>query len=238
MSSRFSPLALRLFELAFTPWRRRRIHDLLLAGLPPGLPPGRPLLVVANHVSWWDAFLLREAHRALRPHAPIYTVMLRDELFRFPFFAALGAVGIDPRSAGSLRRALRLLRARLDAHPEAVVLFFPQGRIWPSRRRPLGFRRGVELFARELAPLTVLPVGIHLEPLTAPSPTAFLSAGEPLEVTRSAPAAETLERAVREELDAIHALLDRAGEEAPALWPGVHDRLERAGAGDGLRAAR
>ena len=227
MTSRFSPLALRLFETAFVPWRRRRIREILLAGLPGALAPGRPLLVAASHVSWWDAFLLRAIHQELRPRAPLYTVMLERELRRFPFFAALGAVGVDPRSTRSLRGALRFLRERADAEPECVVFFFPQGRIWPSHRAPLGFRRGVELFAQELAPLTLLPVGIHLEPLSAPAPTAFLSAAEPFAVEREPPPAARIEAAVRAELDAILALLARVGEEAPRAWPGAYERLER-----------
>jgi hypothetical protein len=171
-----SPIALRAFDRIFLPWMHRRLR-IRIAGLPGRLPPGRPVVLVANHTSWWDGFLLREVHRLLRPRAPLHTVMLASELRRRRILRALGGVGIEPGDAGTLLTALRTLRERVDRSPETVVIFFPQGRIWPTHRRPLGFQRGVELFVRRLAPATVLPVAIHLEPLHRVAPTAFVLAG-------------------------------------------------------------
>jgi 1-acyl-sn-glycerol-3-phosphate acyltransferase len=228
MDSRFSPLALRAFEAVFRPWMRRRLDAIRFTGLPERLPPRLPLLVVANHVSWWDAFLVREVHRVLRPGAPLFTVMLEPELARRPFFRWMGVTGIAPGAPASVARTLRGLQRAVHAHPGATVLFFPQGRIWPSHRRPLGFERGVEGLARRLAPVTLLPVAIHLEPLTAPAPTAFLSAGAPLLCTTGAPAAEYLERAVEAELDALRAFLAVHGEAAAGAWPGPYGRLPAA----------
>jgi len=224
MSSRFSRAAVGAFELFFRPWMRRRVHAVRVAGLPARLPADRPLLLAANHVSWWDGFVLREVQRALRPGAPMYTLMSRAELARFPFFRQLGVVGVEGSSPGSVSGALRFLRARLEERPDAVVVYFPQGQIWPSHRRPLGFRRGVELFARHLSPL-VLPVGLHAEPLNTVAPTFFVSVGEPLE---RAWEVETLERRVEAELDALLAFLSAHGEEAPSAWPGPFGRLRTA----------
>ncbi len=230
MDSRFSPLALAGFELFFLPWMRRRIRAVLLTGLPPETAPCAPLLLVANHVSWWDGFVLRELHRRLRPRAPLYTLMLRSELERRPFFRSLGGIGIDPSAPASVARALRGLRTRREERPDLVVAFFPQGEIRPSFRRPLGFRRGVELFARRLGPLTVLPVGIHLEPLGASAPTLLASAGAPLTDADGGGDAGELERRVEAELDRILAFLARHGERTPREWPAAHDALPEAAA--------
>lgn len=225
MRSRFSPTAVGAFELFFRPWMRRRVNAVRMAGLPgPGLPAG-PLLLAANHVSWWDGFILREVQRVLRPRAPMYTVMAEAELRRFPYFRRLGVVGVEGASPLSVARALRLLKSRLRERPDAVVVFLPQGRIWPSHRRPLGFRRGVELFARHLSTI-ILPVGLHAEPLNTISPTFFVAAGEPLD---GAWRVAELERRVEAQLDAIHALLAVHGENAPRVWPGPHTPLPAAG---------
>jgi 1-acyl-sn-glycerol-3-phosphate acyltransferase len=111
MNSRFSPAAVRAFELLFHPWMRRRVHAVRVAGLPMGVAPTRPLLLASNHVSWWDAFVLREVQRVLRPGAPMYTLMSEAELARLPFFRWMGVVGIENGSPGSVARALRLLEA-------------------------------------------------------------------------------------------------------------------------------
>ncbi len=226
MDSRWSPLAVRGFEACFRPWRDARVRT-LVAGLPAQPPRDVPLLLAANHVSWWDPFTLREVQRALRPAAPFHTVMLESELARRPFFRRLGVVGLDPASPASLRGCIRQLRRLLDERPDATVCFFPQGRIWPSFKRPLAFRPGITLLARELAPLIVLPVGLHVEPLNATRPTVFASAGPPIRVDSHLDAAE-LETAVERETDAILAFLSRHGENAPRHWPGPHGRLPEA----------
>ena len=226
MNSLFSARALAGFELFFLPWMRRRVRAVRIAGLPRTLPPGRPLLLVANHVSWWDGFALREVHRRLRPEAPLYTVMLERELRRVAFFRRLGAVGIDPDSPSSVAHVLRDLRAWRRARPDSVIAFFPQGRIWPSHRRPLGFRAGVELFARHLAPIAVLPVGLHMEPLNSPAPTLFASVGAPVEAGPGGRIhAEELQGRVEAELDRILAFVAAHGEHAAQRWPEAHARL-------------
>lgn len=225
MDSRWQPIAVRSFELFFRPWRDARVRT-LVAGLPRALPDG-PLLLAANHVSWWDPFTLREVQRALRPRAPFFTVMLEAELARRPFFRRMGVVGLDPYSPASLRACIRQLRRLLDEHPDGSICFFPQGRIWPSFKRPLAFRPGIGLLARELAPLVVLPIGLHVEPLSATRPTVFASAAEPISIDHRLDPAD-VERAVEREVDSVHAFLCRHGEDAPRHWPGPHGRLPAA----------
>lgn len=223
MDSRWQPLAVRAFEAFFRPWRDARVRT-LAAGLPMDLPRDVPLLLAANHVSWWDPFTLREVQRALRPSAPFHTVMLQAELASRPFFRRMGVVGLDPASPASLRACIRQLRRLLDERRDASVCYFPQGRIWPSFRRPLGFRPGLGLVARELAPLLILPVGLHVEPLNSTRSTVFVSAGELISADGRLEVAE-VEAAVEREVDAILAFLSRHGEDAPRHWPGPRGRL-------------
>lgn len=223
MESRFSPLHVRAFEAFFRPWRDRRVRT-LMAGLPRDLPNDLPLLLASNHVSWWDPFTLREMQRILRPSSPVFVVMLERELARRPYFRRMGVHGIKPGSGASLRACIRQLRARLQERPDGSVVFFPQGRIWPSFRRPLGFHPGIGLLARELAPLVVLPVGLHVEPLNSTRSTVFASAAEPIRVDGALDPAE-VEAAVAGEVDALLAFLARHGEDAPDSWPGPHGRL-------------
>jgi hypothetical protein len=83
--------------------------------------------------------------------------------------------------------------------------------------------------ARELAPLVVLPIGLHLEPLNATRSTVFVSAGEPLPVDGRLQVAE-VEAAVEREVEAVLAFLCRHGEDAPRHWPGPRGRLPAASA--------
>lgn len=193
------------------------------------LPSQTSLLLVANHVSWWDGFLLRAVQKRLRPEAALLTVMLESELRRAPFFRWLGAVGLDPTSVSSTRALLRTLgewRARCDTG--LAVSYFPQGRIWPSSCRPLGFRRGVSAVAARMTPVSIVPVALHIEPLTSPTPHAFALIGEPLVLHEGKPDLRAIERQVTSLLDELHGFLQRAGEDAARRWPtAVFERTGR-----------
>lgn len=230
MRSRFSPLALAAFEAFFRPWMRRRLNAVRITGLPRALPGDVPLVLAANHVSWWDTFTLREVHRALRPGAPLYTLASEAELAHLPYFRLTGAFGIDAARPASVRAAVRFVRDRARERRDSTLIFFPQGRIWPSHRRPLGLRRGIEAFVRPIAPCIVLPVAIHHEPGASAAPTVYVSAGLPEHVATDGDHA-LLEALVEAECDAILDFLSVHGEDAGRRWPGPFDRLEAPPAG-------
>ncbi|MEX2526013.1 MAG: 1-acyl-sn-glycerol-3-phosphate acyltransferase [Gemmatimonadota bacterium] len=213
---RWTAAAWRAFELGFRPWRRRRLDGVFLAGLPERLPSNTPVLVVANHTSWWDGFLVREIHRRLRPHSPFYTIMLSQQLRENRVLRWLGARGFTRGSTSSLRALVKWLRERRGATPEALFLFFPQGSLWPPDTRPLGFARGMEGVARALEPVVILPLGICLSMGPNPSPRAFLHMGTPLSGSTSV---GEVERAVAAQLDLVREHLTRGGERAEDLWP-------------------
>lgn len=222
--SRYSEAAFRAFDSFFQPWRARRLRTAPPVGLPSDLPADRPLVMVANHTSWWDGFLLRDVHRTLRPGAPMYTLMAARELEDRPFFRLLGAVAVHEGSAAGTLHLLRCLRRWTTERPDASIIVFPQGRIGPSGRRPPGFRRGVEFVIRAVAPCRVLPVALHVEALNHAAPTAFI-VGAPvidvaagLEARASLPA---LEAAVTGRLDALAALLNEHGEDAVHRLPEI-----------------
>lgn len=217
---RHSELFWTLFDAGWGFWRRRRLAPTQVAGVPESVPADRPLILIANHVSWWDGFLLRELQRSLRPGAPFHTVVLRRQLERHPILRRLGGIELDPGDRASVRRLLRGLARYRPTAPDLVLSYFPQGRIWPATRRPLGFHRGIEAVRRALAPATLLPVAIRLEPLVDPRPTPFLWIGAPFAVSATdGPSAEDLEQAVTEGLDRIGTLLDMNGEGVLDHWP-------------------
>lgn len=227
--SQWRPSVIRTFEALFRPWMRGRLGGIYVTGLPAGQPDDTSVLLAANHVSWWDAFILREVQRRSGAACPLITLMDAGELLRFPFFRWMGVIGLRP-TPGALRGALRQVAAFREAGP-TWVSFFPQGRIWPSWRRPLGFHRGVGRFARVLTPCAVWPVGLHLEPLAGLRPAAFVAVGEPLQVTSDRILdVGALEERVAAALDFIHMHLTEHGEAAARWWPDPHRPLPAEGA--------
>ena len=218
MKTRYSRRVWAGFELVFRPWMHRRLDGVHVRGLEnlAGLPAG-PVLLVANHVSWWDGFFLREVHRRVRPGAPLHVVMTEAELRRVPIFRWMGAVPLTDAPLAA-RALLREMEDRIATRGDAVFGYFPQGRIWPSHGRPLGFRPGASWLASRLAPIAVVPVGLHLEPLTRPGPAAFISVGSPRPVGDGI-APDTLEADVEALVDELLRWTRRHGEDAAARWP-------------------
>jgi 1-acyl-sn-glycerol-3-phosphate acyltransferase len=211
MSRGFSPLASAGFATVFRPWMKRRFSTVSVTTPRAEIFRDVPLIFAANHVSWWDGFLLIELQRILRPRAPFHTIMLESELGQRPFLRHIGAIGIDPESPSTVLAAIRELSRRVEERPDSVIFFFPQGRIWPSYRRPLGFRRGIEVFC-EAIDSVVLPVAIHIEPLNRIAPHAFVRAGEPLRNGDDL-TAPRLEFHVQRELDDLMTILKTYGED-------------------------
>jgi 1-acyl-sn-glycerol-3-phosphate acyltransferase len=221
----FDPLLARGFDAAFSLVTRAGLAGVscpIPESLVASLPKDRPVLLYGNHASNWDGFLYRRLQRALRPGAPIYSVMLESELRHFPLFRRLGGIGLDPASpASALRvlrtlRALRVLRADPSRRPDFFVTVFPQGTTMPVTQRPLQFREGVRAFARALGPVTLLPVALRYELLGSLRPRAFVRVGEALpcdpDSDAGIPELPELEARVIALLDRLDADLCRGGE--------------------------
>lgn len=209
------PSWVRLFEAGFRPWMRRRLGGLHL-DLPATLPPpGASWIFVANHVSWWDGFLVREVQRRLRSGTPLYTLMGRAERDRFSLLRRLGVEALEPSRPAALVPVVRRLQARAAVQPICVSIF-PQGSIWPASRRPLGFVDGAVWLAQRLPEAWFVPVAIRFEPLQTPSPHAFVRAGAAVPAAGTDAAA--LDRRVAALLDGIERHLLAHGEAAASAW--------------------
>ncbi len=217
----FNPLVEKIFEAFFIPLRKLLIQDLKFINLPDSLPENRPVLLVGNHMSNWDGFLFWEIQKKIKPTWPIYSVMLEKELKQHPIIRWLGGVGIDANSPSSIGHALRKIKGLRKTKTDFFLSYFPQGKIYPSFKRPLEFQGGIDLFIRAMAPLTIIPVGLHLEPMRSLKPTIFISLGRPMKIDKPSTVYRVLEDLVQAELDKIQTHLSREGESYSTLSSGI-----------------
>jgi 1-acyl-sn-glycerol-3-phosphate acyltransferase len=203
----FHPFAARCFESLFIPWRNFRLGGMHILNLPRTLPTDRPVVLIGNHISNWDGFMFREIQKRLLPKWPIYSVMLEAELRRQPLFRLLGGIGMNPRSVASVAGALRSVRALRRSRTDFFLSYFPQGGIYPSFKRPLGFRAGIDLFIKALAPATLIPVALHMEPMKKMAPSLIASLGRIMRVDNPASVHRIFEDLVQTEISRIQGLL-------------------------------
>lgn len=100
---------------------------------------GLGILVIANHISWWDGFWILHLNQKIFKRK-LFVMMLEEQLRKNSFLRKLGAFSIRKKSktAGeSLTYAAEKLK-----DPRNMVLLFPQGEIHSHYAFPLQFEQG------------------------------------------------------------------------------------------------
>lgn len=108
---------------------------------------GLPVLVIANHFSWWDGFWVMHMNRKLFGRK-FYYMMLEEELRKNIFLNRIGGYSVKRGSRSiieSLRYTIDLLKDR-----ENLVLLFPQGKIESGHVSRFTFEKGVQRVADEV----------------------------------------------------------------------------------------
>lgn len=159
----------------------------------------QPILLVANHSSWWDGIVaIYLSHRLLKLDG--YAMMDANNLKRLRFFAKIGGFGIDRQVPGDTHAALDYAETLL-AHQGRIVWIFPQGSERPNQERPLHFHRGAANLAFRSPEIKVVPIGLRYEMQHQPQPYAYISVGTPL----AYPSSET-DYQMQQEFAVIHEL--------------------------------
>lgn len=208
----------RLFNAWFASHARSRIRRTFGRVYVRGLEQARerakegPLLVVSNHTSWWDPLLILHASTHLLA-TDGYAMMDAKNLRRLPFFALVGAFGVDLDQPSDGAAAVRYAAKLLD-RPGRLVWIFPQGAERPAGQRPLGFRDGAAGVARVAKRAVTIPAALRYELSGEEMPRLYLSFGRALSAERDIDKARAAqEEAVLDELSAIERAI--AGDEVP-----------------------
>jgi hypothetical protein len=108
---------------------------------------GLPVLIIANHFSWWDGFFIASLNRKIF-QKKFHVMMLEDQLKKNWFFRYTGAFSIRKSSKDiieSLKYGIELLQ-----NPNHLLTFFPQGKFESAHQSPLHFEKGLEWLLKNL----------------------------------------------------------------------------------------
>jgi len=106
-----------------------------------------PVLVIANHFSWWDGFFISTLNKK-RFHKKFHVMMLEEQLSKHWYFNYTGAYSINKNSKScleSLKYTTELLK-----RPENMVTIFPQGRFESVYQQLLHFESGISWILKHL----------------------------------------------------------------------------------------
>jgi 1-acyl-sn-glycerol-3-phosphate acyltransferase len=171
------------FESVFAVYNRnllrRRFNSLQVSGLDFLTERDKtfPLLIYANHSSWWDGLVAFQISRETKLDS--FLMMEEKQLRKLFLFRKLGAFSVvreKPREAmKSVEYAAKILREK----PNRTVWLFPQGEILPSEIRPLKFYGGLTKIIEKAERCSVVPLAFRFEFSCDFKPDIFVKIGEP-----------------------------------------------------------
>jgi 1-acyl-sn-glycerol-3-phosphate acyltransferase len=102
---------------------------------------GLPVLVISNHISWWDGIWALQVNRKLFKRK-FHFMMLEEQLRKHWFLNYTGGFSVSRNSRHvieSIEYAAELLKENNN-----MVLFFPQGEIESMHQQQFTFQKGIE----------------------------------------------------------------------------------------------
>ncbi len=218
---------LALFRYIVRRYFRRQFHGVRLAGEHHLASISGPLILYANHSSWWDPMVAYLMAAKLFPRHRHYAPMDAGALTRY---AVLRRIGVFPVEMRTARGAAQFLRTGLAILRSGSVLWVtPQGQFVDPRERPLRFKPGLAALASRMRQCTVLPLAIEYTFWDERLPETLLLIGEPVHV--SGESAETVEGRL---VSALEKTMDDLKARALTRSPAAFDRtlsFNAAGAG-------
>ncbi len=137
-----------------------------------------PMIMCANHSSWWDGYIAMLIERTQGFDA--YLMMEEAQLRRYFFFSWAGCFSVNRQNTRSALQSLQYAARLVKKGPKRFIWLFPQGEISPNDKRPLVFFTGAAYLARMTTPVLLYPVATRIEYLAEQRPDLFISVGEPL----------------------------------------------------------
>lgn len=100
----------------------------------------RSILLLANHFSWWDGFIMYQVNR-IHYRKTFYVMVTEENYKKVWFLKYLGAFPVKHHSR-SMIRSLEYAGQLLN-NPDNLVLIFPQGKLHSGTAKEVIFEKGL-----------------------------------------------------------------------------------------------
>ena len=134
-----------------------------------------PLIIYANHSSWWDGLVAFQVSRTARLNS--YVMMEEKHLKRFFLFRLLGAFSVVRENPREALKTIEYAAGLLTENSDKTLWIFPQGEILPNDRRPVIFYHGFSRIIAKTDKCFVLPLAIRYEFQGEYKPEIFVNIG-------------------------------------------------------------
>lgn len=134
--------------------------------------PEKAVLLIANHYSWWDGFLLFHLNKLLFKKK--YHIMILEETIRKNWFMKYtGAFSVSTGSK-SVFETLEYAGTLLN-DPKNLLLVFPQGKLFSNFAEAISFEKGLgKIIGFSQKKFQYVFAASFTEHFSWPKPTAFI----------------------------------------------------------------
>jgi hypothetical protein len=161
---------------------RRHFHSISLSKdgwHPSALTGNAPLIVYANHPSWWDPLIAHYVNKALFSPRQFYAPIDATALEKYRVFAKLGFYGVNLASqsgaASFLKQSLTILQ-----HPSTSLWITPEGRFCDCRDQTAALMPGLPHLCTKLTQGAVVPMALEYVFWEERLPECLIRFGAPL----------------------------------------------------------
>lgn len=180
---RVSRHAVAWFQRYINWYLRRNLHCIALSGEAPQAPPADvPLVVYANHPSWWDPLLALWLANRFTPQRTLFAPFDADALARYPLFERLGFFGVDQHRARGGAQFLRAASSILEVHNTSIWVT-PEGKFTDPRETRADFRPGLAHLAAHMTRGEIWPLAMEVTFWEERLPEALVRFGSPIRVS-------------------------------------------------------
>ena len=172
-----SSLTLRFFRRIVRGYFRRHFRAVLVQGAERLASVRGPVIVYANHSSWWVPMVSMLLAERLLPGRKHYAPMDAEALKKYPILRRLGIFPVEMSSARGAAQFLRTSQAILA--DGGVLWITPQGR-FADPREALVFKPGLGALAARSPEVTLVPLAIEYAFWDERLPETLLRVGLPL----------------------------------------------------------
>lgn len=148
---------------------RKNFHEVISSGN--YTEQNRPILIVANHISWWDGFWINYFNLT-HLHRKFCFLMREDQLNKHWQFKYTGGISVKHQSKSIMETIEHA--AEILSVPENALLVFPQGKIQSIHNNTFRFEKGLEKIIQKTdSAIDILFLVNTIDFLTNEKPTLF-----------------------------------------------------------------
>ena len=171
----YSPLFNVVFNVFFKPYYRSRVRKLWILGQLPNFSTKLPIIIIANHFSWWDGFLIRSVKEYFCCNRQFSFFMGAEQFQTRRWMRWLGAIPMDANRPASVLKAIRKVsQLRREKGSKLFFFHYPEGQLIRPWSKQNHWRRGVELVLKNFQPAECWILAQQLEFGSSPRAAAFL----------------------------------------------------------------